>query len=178
MLSGISCKLFSWLVAACLTLISFPSKAQKASEYQVKAAFLFNFSKFLEWPPSSFTDAGPFLICIAGKDPFGNFLSETIAGEKAFGRDMAVMHHTGNGRKEKCHIAYISSSGNTAEMLAAHRRKGVLTVGDDPNFCRKGGIIRFYTENNMIRLEINTEAAKEAELHISSKLLRIAKIYK
>lgn len=151
--------------------------AQHASEYQVKAAFLFNFTRFLEWPPESFNNyKGPFVVGVYGRNPFGNFLSETVAGEEAFGRPIVVRHFGNLKDMGPCHILFIGPDVKTEEVLHIVSGKPVLTVSDDPDFCRKGGVVRFFSENDMIRLEINTDAAKFANLNVSSKLLGISKI--
>lgn len=150
---------------------------QRAPEFQVKAAFLFNFSKFMEWPANSFsTPYDPFVIGVYGRDPFGNFLDETIAGETVMGRQMIVERIKQPDDIKKCQILFISQPAKTAEVLAHAKGLGILTVSDEPNFCSMGGIIRFYKEKDMVRLQINVEAAKASNLAISSKLLRIAKI--
>jgi hypothetical protein len=161
-----------------LTVVAMPAFTQKASEYQVKAAFLFNFSKFLEWPPSAMGQAGePFVIGILGADPFGSSLDEIVAGEKILDHPLTVKRFAGTEELDRCHILFINMPGKTSEAINALKGKSVLTVGDDNNFTRNGGIVRFFTENEMIHLEINIEAAKAANLIVSSKLLRIAKIY-
>jgi hypothetical protein len=150
---------------------------QRVPEFRVKAAFLFNFSKFMEWPGNSFsTPYDPFVIGVYGKDPFGSFLDETIAGETMMGRPMIVERIKHPDDLKKCHILFINQPGKTAEVLNYVKGLGILTVSDDVNFCSMGGIIRFYKEKDMVRLQINVAAAKESNLAISSKLLRIAKI--
>jgi len=160
------------------SIMASPAFAQKASEYQVKAAFLFNFSKFLEWPPEVMGEPGePFIIGVLGKDPFGSNLDEIIEGEKIMDHPMIVKRFNSAEQIDKCHILFIHVPGKTSEALNALKGKNVLTVSDDNEFNTYGGIIRFYTENEMIRLQINIGAAKAANLNVSSKLLRIAKIY-
>jgi hypothetical protein len=159
-------------------MLLLPAMAQKVSEYQVKAAYLFNFSKFLEWPRAAFSDQHePFIIGILGKDPFGSYLDETITGETIMGHPMTVQRYRNIEEIKQCHILFINLPGKTAEAIAALKGKNILTVGDDPDFSANGGMIRFYPENETIRLIINPGAAKDANLTISSKLLRIAKIY-
>ena len=159
-------------------LMACPLFAQKASEYQVKAAFLFNFTKFLDWPPATMGQADePFVIGVLGTDPFGSYLDETIAGEKIMEHPMIIKRFSTVEQIDRCHILFINEPRKTTEVLNALKGKSILTVSDDSHFCRNGGIIRFYTENESIHLEINIQAAKAANLAVSSKLLRIAKIY-
>lgn len=153
-------------------------QAQKASEYQVKAAFMLNFSKFLEWPPEALGAPNePFVVGVIGNDPFGNNLDEIITGDSINEHPMIVKRFKSTEEIDKCHILFINTPGKTSEVLDTLKGKSILTVGNDPDFNRHGGIIRFYTQNDMIRLQINIGAAKAANLNVSSKLLRIAKIY-
>ena len=152
--------------------------AQKISEYQVKAAFLFNFSKFLEWPPEALGHPNePFVIGVLGNDPFGNYLDEIISGEKAMDHPMIVKRFSDITEVDKCHILFINVPGKTRDVLNTLKGKSILTVSDEEDFNGHGGIIKFYTDHDMIRLQINIVAAKAANLNVSSKLLRISKIY-
>lgn len=173
--------MFSFKHTACVILslmIIIPAYAQKASEYQVKAAFLFNFTKFFEWPAEAIGEPGePFVIGVLGKDPFGSYLDELIAGEKIMDHQMIVKRFNSVDEVDKCHILFVNRPGKTSEAINALKGKSILTVSDDREFNRNGGIISFLTENEMIRLQINVHAAKAAHLDVSSKLLRIAKIY-
>ena len=165
------------LILLC-SVIAFPAFAQKASEYQVKAAFLFNFTKFLEWPPEAMGRPDePFVIGVVGADPFGNYLDDIITGEKMMAHPMMVKRFASPAEIDRCHILFINVPGKTSEVLNALKGKSILTVSDDNNFSRNGGVIRFFTQNETIHLEINIKAAKTANLNVSSKLLRIAKIY-
>jgi YfiR/HmsC-like len=158
--------------------ITMPLTAQRVAEYQVKAAFLYNFTKFLDWPAHSFGNADdPFVVGILGNDPFGSFLDETIAGEKIAGHNMIVQRYKSVQDIKKCHILFINLPGKNGEVTATLRGRGILTVSDDENFMRQGGIIRFYSEGNTIKLEINQKMARAEKLNISSKLLRIARIH-
>lgn len=160
------------------SVVAMPLFAQKAAEYQVKAAFLFNFSKFLEWPEAAMGKPDePFVIGVIGTDPFGTYLDELIADEKIMGHSMVAKRFSGVQEIDRCHILFINVPGKTSEVLNALKGKSILTVSDDNGFSGLGGIIRFFTENETIHLEINIQAAKAANLNVSSKLLRIAKIY-
>lgn len=154
--------------------------AQKAApqEYQVKAAFLYNFTQFVDWPPNAFRNSDdPFVIGIVGNDPFGPFLKETIAGEKIGTHPIRTKQCNDIKSAAGCHMLFINSTDEewVRYLLAALSEKNVLTVSDDPRFTRMGGMIRFFTEDNKIRLEINVERSKAAQLNISSKLLSLAK---
>jgi hypothetical protein len=148
-------------------------------EYQVKAVFLFNFAQFVEWPSTTFPDAqSPVVIGVLGKDPFEGSLEETVRGEKVNGRAFVVEHYTRVEDVKTCQILFISRSENAQldRILAALRGRSVLTVSDVERFATQGGMIRFITERNKVRLRINLDSAKAAKLTLSSKLLRPADI--
>lgn len=168
------------LTMILLTVCTLQATAQApAKEYQVKAVFLFNFSKFITWPPASFSEPqSPFVIGIIGQDPFGSFLDQTIAGEKVTEHPVTVVRYNSPEKITGCHILFIKTE-NTAELqkiLSITQNQHILTVGDHKNFTALGGIIGFVTIDHKIRLQINTRSAKNAELVISSKLLRLSEI--
>ena len=173
----------TWWLAALSLLLLFGSEAQaqtaSAREYQIKAVFLFNFSQFVEWPPNAFAGLqAPLVIGVLGDDPFGTFLDEAVRGEKSGGHPIVVRRYHNVGETSGCHILFISYAEADRLELAFMSLKGrsILTVGDANGFAQRGGMIRFVTDNNKIRLRINLEAAKAAGLTLSSKLLRPAEI--
>ena len=152
---------------------------QTPREYEVKAAFLYNFVQFVEWPADAFLDAqSPVIIGILGDDPFGASLDEIVRDEKVNSRPLVIRHYQRVEDIKACQILFISQSENwrLEEILAGLKDRSILTVGDTDGFARRGGMIRFVTENNKIRFRINVEAAKTANLTISSKMLRLAEI--
>jgi hypothetical protein len=156
-----------------------PTQAEVSKEYQVKAVFLFNFAQFVTWPPAVFTSADePFRIGVLGDDPFDGFLDETVSGEKVEGHPLVVQRYASAADVKDCRILFISrsESGRMEDILAGLKDKGVLTVGDTEGFVKSGGIIRFAMEGNKIHFKINLEAAKRANLVISSQVLRLAEI--
>jgi|SRR5580704_16298670 hypothetical protein len=164
-----------WAVALALVLampVAIP--AQGANEYEVKAAFLFNFTRFVDWPQSS--GSSPFCIGIAGADPFGGALEEAVKGRSAGGHAISVKHFKPGEESADCQIVFISGA-DAKKMRAALGRlqhAAVLTVGEGAGFCHGGGVIAFEVEDNKVRLDINPEAAQRAHLQISSKLLTLA----
>lgn len=155
------------------------SQAQTSSEYQVKAVFLYNFTRFVDWPVTSFESGNsPFIIGILGNDPFGTYIDETVNGENAAGHPILIRRYKTVKDIDHCHILFINSTDAELikPMLAELKEKKVLTVSDANSFASLGGIIGFYMENNKIRMQINAGAAKAASLNISSKLLGVAKI--
>jgi hypothetical protein len=155
------------------------AQAPTPAEYQLKAVFLFNFAQFVEWPPEAFQGShAPLIIGVLGEDPFGVYLDETVRGEKVNDRPLVVQRYRRIDEMKACHILFISrSEANQLEpIITSLKGRHILTVGDAVGFAQRGGIIRFVTEKNKIRLRINLEAAKAAHLTISSKLLRPADI--
>jgi hypothetical protein len=164
---------FSFVLALALAMPA-AIPAQAVNEYEVKAAFLFNFTRFVDWPPGS--GSGPFCIGIAGADPFGGALEEAVKGRSAGGHAIAVKHFKPGEESAACEIVFISGADARKMRVALGRLQhaAVLTVGEGPGFCHSGGVIAFQIEDNKVRLEINPEAAQRARLQISSKLLSLA----
>jgi hypothetical protein len=152
---------------------------EPAPEYRVKAAFLFNFAQFVEWPASAFADEkAPLVIGVLGQDPFGPFLDGLVQGEKIGQHPIVVRRLPDDGNPAECHILFAgaTAAGRLERMIVQLKGRGVLTVGDTDHFSRAGGMVRFVTEQGKIRLRINVSAAQDAGLVISSKLLRSATI--
>jgi YfiR/HmsC-like len=156
-----------------------PADVAIAREYQVKAIFLYNFAQFVTWPAATFADTHtPITIGILGGDPFGDFLEDVVRGEVIDGRSLTIKRFKGVEAEIDCHVLFVSKSetARLVQILAAVGGKSILTVGETEAFARQGGIINFITVDNKVRYEINLDAAKRANLDISSKLLRLAKI--
>jgi hypothetical protein len=153
--------------------------AEAPTEYQVKAVFVYNFSRFVEWPPQTFTaPTEPFVIGILGSDPFGARLDEAVRGEQIDQHPLVVRRFRDLGEIGDCRILYIdrSESAQLQQILAALDHRRTLTVADLDGSSERGVMIQFATENNRIRLRINVASARAAGLTISSKLLRSADI--
>jgi hypothetical protein len=186
--------LFLVLFVGSITAEADADSAQ-SREYTVKAAFLYNFIKFVEWPKENTPDSNePITICILGKDPFGNAF-EPVKDKQAKGRKVIVKRIKGfeelkkSSPKDKaelqrkikaikkCHVLFICSSGKEElkETINSVKNHSVLTVGETEVFFEAGGVINFLMEENKVRFEINLAAAKRAKLKISSNLLRLAK---
>ena len=165
----------AWLAAVC------PAQAQRASfnEREVKAVFLFNFAQFTEWPPRAFADPqSPIVIVILGEDPFGRALDDVVAGEAVRNRRLVIERLRRVEDVKTCHILFVSPSEaeKYEQIFARLEGRSILTVGDTEGFATRGGIIRFLTERNRIRLRVNVAAARGAGLTISSRMLRAAEI--
>ena len=145
-------------------------------EYRVKAAFLYNFTRFIEWPDTDKTNAS-FIIGVIGKDPFGQELT-SLAGKQINGKNLIIRKFTKTEELNACHILFISSSAKShiKNILKATKGRPTLTVGDTDGFAQKGVIINFYEDKNKIRFEINLAAADQIGLVVSSRLLKLARI--
>lgn len=151
----------------------------RAPEYQVKAAFLYNFARFIEWPASAFdSPTAPFVIGVVGRDPFGHYLDEISKGKVGANRPIAIRRFNRGETPEGCHIVFIchSEKDRTSELVSVYRGKPVLTVAEEVDFCSLGGGIGLYPENNRLRFEINLAATDRAQLKVSAQLLKLAKV--
>jgi hypothetical protein len=164
------------LVVAALMVTG--AAALAPSEYQLKAVFLFNFAQFVEWPPEAFDESTSSLnVCIAGSDPFGSELEAVMQGESVGGRPLVVERLADLEDTQRCHLAYVNQpEQQLRETLQRLKGKPVLTVGETQAFMESGGMIRFNMDGKKIRLMINPKAADEAQLRLSSKLLRSSEL--
>ncbi len=171
-----------YIYAALLLVSSLCASAQMSAttEYQVKAVFLFNFAQFVEWSPQSFASANsPLVISVLGENPFGSYLENVVAGEKVNGHPLVVHYYKNAEDIKNCHILFINKAqeNSMSTILTSVRGKNILTVSDASGFLYDGGMIRFFTRNNKINLQINIDSARADNLVISSKLLRLAEIF-
>lgn len=165
-------------VLTCFALWSFLS-AQETSpdlEHQVKAAFLYNFARFVEWPPDTQSGEASFIIGVLGPDATSRALEATVQGKSVGGRTIEVRPVKTQEEAAQCQMLFVGSEApeRLARMLTAVRRSAVLTVGDSATFAREGGIVNFVMQDNHVRFAVNTDAAERAGLKISSKLLQLA----
>jgi hypothetical protein len=177
----------AWLIGGSLSLLacSHLGTASKGyaqdspSEYQVKAAYLFNFVKFVEWPEEAFTDPlAPIVIGIVGDDPFGDALPQVVSGKTVQGRDLVIRKYHAGEDLRGSHILFISGSEKKRlpQLLSSLHGSCVLTVADVDGFLEEGGMIRLFSEESRVRFAINVDAAIRAKLKISSKLLSLARV--
>lgn len=148
------------------------------SEYQVKAAFIFNFAKFVDWPPRAFDGAkAPLCIGVLGENPFGANLERTIRDKTLNNRSIVIKECKTLAEAKTCHLLFISTSENKPlqEILDGLVGTNILTIGETEAFIKSGGMINFFREGNRFRFEINDDAAKKAGLKIDSKLLGLGK---
>jgi len=150
-------------------------------EYQVKAAFLYNFAKFVEWPAGTFANASdPIGICIVGQNPFGSALGNMVEGKKVGDRAFVVRRLADTQQASQCQILFIGASEwkRTAALLDAVKGAAILTVGETGDFTSLGGIIAFRLEGPRVHIQIALDTAEHSKLRISSKLLSLAEIAK
>jgi YfiR/HmsC-like len=170
------------LVAGAVLLCEGALWAQSASEYEIKAAFLYKFASFVQWPaPAPGTPpagTGPICIGVLGADRFGPSLDQVVRGKLVSGRGFTVGRFQSPNQALHCDIVFISSSEQSrmSEILLTLRGKPVLTVSEVPGFCEKGGLVNLKVVDSAVRFEINVTASEHAGLHFSSKLLNLAKI--
>ena len=164
-------------VIAAAVLAPAPLDAQAPrSEYEIKAAYLYTFGRFVEWPARPPADASAFTICVLGTDPFGAVLDRTLAGETIRGRAIGARRLASIDEARGCHIVFVSASEErrVGPIVESLRASGVLTVSDMPQFTTRGGMIQFVTASNRVRFQINLQPARDAGLTMSSELLRVA----
>ncbi len=150
--------------------------ADEALAYEVKASMLFHFLSFVQWPEDR--DNAPFVVAVLGRDPFGPILERTFDGKSVQGREIEIRRFTELSELEPSHILLVSRSERPrmSDIAEAARDMGILTVGDMERFAETGGMIGFKIESGKVRFEINLDAAKQAGLEISSRLLRLATV--
>lgn len=148
--------------------------AETQVEYQVKAAFLLNFTKYVEWPPDPAAPGAPLSICILGEDPFGPVLDQMVAGETLRGRKIEVQR-VRRPPPSSCSVLFAGKTEKDVGAVLSMLGPGVLTVGEGDDFLRQGGMISFFLDSHRVRFDINQSVASKAGLVLSSKLLSVAR---
>jgi len=168
------------LLVLCVCLAGFEgvdvAAQQPTGEYAVKAAYLYNFGRFVEWPTRDAASDDTFRICILGRDPFGPTLDATLTGQMVRGRRVAASRILSPRDASACAILYISASEEPqiATVMAGLTGTTALTVSDIPGFAERGGMIQFVLDASRVRFAINLPPAEDAGLVVSSELLRVA----
>jgi hypothetical protein len=168
-------RLAAWLAATFVALLAVGVGAETPTEYKVKAAFLYNFAKFVEWPPPA-ASGDEMRLCVVGADPFGAELDELVAGKTVQNKWLRVARLSVSDDIEQCQVAFINAADreDLAYVLRRAHDAHALTVGESHAFIGRGGIISFVMDGNKVRFEINAAAAERAGLRISSQLLKLA----
>lgn len=149
---------------------------EAGSEYQVKAAFIYNFLKFVDWPADGLSSSSTICLGILGRDPFDDAL-DAVKGKLAKGRKVVVVHFRSIEEVKGCDLLFICASerGRLAQILRSARNTRMLTVADQEGFCESGGMINLVFSKNRVGFEVNVAAASRARLRISSQLLKLAR---
>jgi hypothetical protein len=153
------------------------AQTPKPTEYEVEAAYLSNFGRFVEWPAKTgASEKDSFFVCVLGQDPFGPLLDAALRGETIGDARMVAKRIAGAAEAANCRIVFVNSARDSEVkgILAALRSSNALTVSDSLDFTRQGGMIQFVLEGNRVRFEINLAAAQRAGLTLSSQLLKVA----
>jgi hypothetical protein len=168
-----------WMLGLLMLLGATHAQSSSADEYQIKAAFLYNFAKFVEWPPNGFRDgSAPLRICVLGHDPFGEALRNITHEKTVNGRKLEVDTVADLQNARSCHILFIAASekAQLKHIFESLEGSDALLVGDVKDFIEQGGMINFVLENDRVQFEVSRKAAEKAGLKISSKLLAVAKV--
>jgi hypothetical protein len=171
-----------WFVAAAVAWVliavpCLPAQSSKPTDYDVKAAYLYNFGHFVEWPANvASAQTESFTVCVLGQDPFGPVLDATLAGETIAGKRVAAKRISTLDESGSCQILFLSSAEEARlnTIIKALSRQAVLTVSDMPEFAKRGGMIQFVLEGKRVRFEVNLAAVQHAGLSVSSELLKVA----
>ena len=171
--AGVKCPALLLLAIACL---SAAVRAQETREEQVKAAFLYNFTKFVDWPDSALPPSSPFVVCVFADDGFRKELEAILSQEQVRGRHITIAPPNVDDIRS-CHLVYFArgEAERHSKMLAAAKQAPVLTVGEGRRFLEQGGLIAFMLENDRVRFAVSKRGADAAGLAVSSKLLRVAR---
>jgi hypothetical protein len=167
-------------VAIAWLLIGLPSmqgQRAKPTEYEVKATYLYNFSRFVEWPAKvTQAQSASFVICVLGKDPFGPVLNAILADEATAGKSVVAQRIPTLRDAVNCRVLFISSSESTRlkQILTTLGDASVLTVSELPEFTQRGGMVQFVSDGSRVRFEVNLASAEHAGLTLSSELLKVA----
>ena len=173
----VACAILTEFVPVAWAISTEEGNDSQGGEYQVKAAFLFNFAKFVGWPAHKFSQPdSPLIIGLIGSDPFGGLLEEQVQDQRINDRTVMVRHVESMPELRKCHIIFICRSevSRLGAILSEVRSDNVLTVGESDNFLGRGGMINFVMVGNAVHFQINDAAARRAGLKISSKLQPLA----
>jgi hypothetical protein len=169
-------------LASCWVLLAGDGRALTAEtnpEYVIKAAYLYNFALFVEWPADAFParDA-PIVIGIIGADPFEGALERTVLNKRINGRAVVVRRFASAQEARAAHILFVTAAeaGRIAELRERLDGRPVLVVGEVPEFARRGGTANFFIEENRVRFEVNLDAARRSRLNISARMLDVARI--
>ncbi len=170
------------VAVAVVSTIARPMRADEATaEYKVNPDFIYNFAQFVDWPDKAVTSGdAPFEVAVVGKDPFDGILEQVVAGKRIGSRRVVVQHFDSADQIGPCQILFVPTTEDDSlgRIIQKVQKNAVLTIGESDDFASTGGCFRFFTEDDKMRFEVNQEAAEGAGLRVSSKLLKLARIFK
>ena len=171
-----ACLIVGLILISLLSSTTLPAQNTKPTEYDVKAAYLFNFGKFVTWPQKTYAPRDSFLVCVIGKDPFGPILDKTTAGETINGKKVINKRISRPQDAGECSVLFISSSEEPrlSRILAIVEGLPVVTVSDMSDFVERGGMIQFVVDSGRVRFKVNLGPAQRDGLMLSSELLKVA----
>ncbi|HEX6639624.1 MAG TPA: YfiR family protein [Thermoanaerobaculia bacterium] len=171
---------FVGAIGIAVFTVTLSAQTASPAEYRIKAAFLFNFMRFVQWPPTAFADErAPLVICVVGNDPFGAVLDQTLEGESVAARSIVARRVSDDESLDTCHLLFVSGSEKRRlgkVLQSVSRSAPVLTVSDIDGFVAGGGTIGFFLERNRVRFEIDPAQAQRHGLKLSSQLLGLGRI--
>jgi preprotein translocase subunit Sec61beta len=179
-----SIRRWAWKLGAIIAVLTaaLPCRADAPTrEYQVKAAFIYNFTAFVQWPDSAFVSKdSPFVIATVGSDPFNGALEQALAGKSVAGHSIVVQHFSSADSMSPCQLLFVPASEDSSlnDLFAKLNGLPILTVGESDVFSPAGGAIRFFVEDKKMRFEIDPDSINSAGLKVSAKLMQLARIYK
>jgi hypothetical protein len=163
-------------VLASILVCTTTGRAQNVTESSLKAAFIYSFAKFTEWPPDVLPMTATFTACVLRDSPIRDALERTVKGRLLLGRGISVSLVELDGNLRSCHLLYVSgvTAAQVSVIVAAVRGAPVLTISDVDDFAQQGGIAQMFVEDGKMRFDLNLEVAKRSRLQLSSKLLVLA----
>ena len=169
-----ACFAVAWFFVAQMFLAQSAAQATAPTQHEVEAAYLYNFAKFVTWPPTAKSDV--LNVCILGEDPFGATLDQIVDGEQIDGRHLAVRRLADEQTVQQCALLFIgdSESSHLDRDLSVVANRPILTVSDIPGFMQDGGTIEFVLQEDRVRFEVNLNAARKCGIVLSSQLLKVA----
>jgi hypothetical protein len=164
------------VVLAAVLLCTATGRAQDVQESSLKAAFIYSFAKFTDWPQDAPPPAATFAACVLGDNPIRDALDRVVKGRQLSGRAISVSQVKLDGKLRSCHLLYVTgvTPAQVAAIVAAVRGAPVLTISDVDDFAQEGGIAQMFVENGKMRFDLNLEVARRSGLQLSSKLLALA----
>ena len=164
-----------WRMVLIVLIVAGFGHSAGAPEYAVKAAYLFNFARFTEWP--NLGAAANFTVCLYGKDPFGGFLEEAVRGKQAHGMPVAIRRVTARDEAlESCQVLFFGNSAQLDPVLSRLRGQSILTVGESESFTAHGGMIGLVMDSGSVRFDLNLVAVAAAHLQVSSRLIEMGRV--